>query len=370
MSEVRIEALSKRFAATAAINSISLAFKEGEFTSIVGPSGCGKTTLLRMIAGLEVPDAGEIWIDDQLVAAPGRKIFVLPEKRNIGMVFQSYAVWPHMTTFENIAFPLRVRRYADADIRRLVDLLLITLGLDAQRNRYPGELSGGQQQRVALGRALIFQSRLLLLDEPLANLDAQVRDAVRLELKEVQRRFGVTTIYVTHDQTEALAISDTVVVMKEGRVLQIGSAWDVYHHPADAFVAGFVGQSNLLKGRLKRTDAGRVIDLDIGGTFVAPESLAFAEGDILVGIRPEDISFIEVGAGRPPGSNGPASLTGVVRQTVFQGGTGLCIIDSGPSKIQVQVQVEVSRLASLKEGAAVKLGFQSENLTFFPVEET
>jgi iron(III) transport system ATP-binding protein len=369
MSEVRIEALSKRFAATAAISSISLAFKEGAFTSIVGPSGCGKTTLLRMIAGLEVPDAGEIWIDDQLVAAPGRKVFVLPEKRNIGMVFQSYAVWPHMTTYENIAFPLRVRRYAEADIRRLVDLLLVTLGLEAQRNRYPGELSGGQQQRVALGRALIFQSRLLLLDEPLANLDAQVRDAVRLELKEVQRRFGVTTIYVTHDQTEALAISDTVVVMKEGRVLQIGSAWDVYHRPADAFVAGFVGQSNLLKGRLTRTDAGRVIDLDIGGTIAAPDALTLAEGDILVGVRPEDISFVTTtAASGPNGANGATPLTGVVRQTVFQGGTGLCVIDSGSAKIQAQV--EVSRLPSLKEGAAVALGFRTENLTFFPAEAT
>ncbi len=368
MSEVRIESLSKRFAATAAINSISLAFKEGEFSSIVGPSGCGKTTLLRMIAGLEVPDAGEIWIDDQLVAAPGRDILVLPEKRNIGMVFQSYAVWPHMTTYENIAFPLRVRRYAEPDIRRLVELLLTTLGLETQRNRYPGELSGGQQQRVALGRALIFQSRLLLLDEPLANLDAQVRDAVRLELKEVQRRFGVTTIYVTHDQTEALAISDTVVVMKEGRVLQVGSAWDVYHRPADAFVAGFVGQSNLLKGRLERTDTGRVIALDIGGTLAAPEALALADGDILVGVRPEDITFVETAATGPHGVNGAAPLTGIVRQTVFQGGTGLCVIDSGSSKIQAQV--EVSRLPSLREGAAVAFGFRTETLTFFPEETT
>lgn len=361
MSGIHIKNLRKDFGRTSIIENLSLEFSDGEFTSIIGPSGCGKTTLLRMIAGLEVPDAGEIWIGDHLVVAPARKIFVPPERRDIGMVFQSYAVWPHKTTFENVAFPLRVRRLPEIDIRRKVDTVLAILGLDKQRDRYPSTLSGGQQQRVALARAIVFQSRLLLLDEPLANLDVKVRETVRLELKELQRRFGLTTLYVTHDQSEALAISDTIVAMNQGRVLQSGTAWDLYHYPADAFVAQFVGQSTLLTGHVSGSNGNRDVILDIGLHMRSTHPLNIDSGKVVASVRPEDVTLIR---DKPsPDRRRENSVAGVVRQTVFQGGTGLCIVEAGSARIQVQV--DVASLPALVDGTAVSLRFDPGKLKFF-----
>ena len=199
MSAVRIENLVKRFGDFVAVNDVSITAEEGRLTTLLGPSGCGKTTTLRMTSGLETPDAGDIWIGDDLVASPARGVNVAPEHRNVGMVFQSYAIWPHKTAFENVAYPLKLRRMSKAEIRGRVEEVFSLLRLEGLEGRYPGQLSGGQQQRVALGRSIVYQSRLLLLDEPLANLDAKVREAVRLELKELQRQLKFTTVYVTHD---------------------------------------------------------------------------------------------------------------------------------------------------------------------------
>ena len=319
MSAVRIENLVKRFGDFVAVNDVSITAEEGRLTTLLGPSGCGKTTTLRMTSGLETPDAGDIWIGDDLVASPARGINVAPEHRNVGMVFQSYAIWPHKTAFENVAYPLKLRRMSRAEIRDRVEEVFSLLRLEGLEGRYPGQLSGGQQQRVALGRSIVYQSRLLLLDEPLANLDAKVREAVRLELKELQRQLKFTTVYVTHDQAEAMAISDKIVVMDQGVVVQEGSALEIYRRPRTKFVAEFVGQSNFVDGRLV-SSSGNLGVVDVGGGISVEARLDGAApdgGTVSLCIRPEDF---EMTANRPPeGPRGRDWFEGHVRDFAFQG---------------------------------------------------
>ena len=233
------------------VRDTSFVLEPGTFFTLLGPSGCGKTTTLRSIAGLETPDTGSIRLGEQVFFDAGRGINVPLNRRNIGMVFQSYAIWPHMTVFENVAFPLRVakaERYDRATIKRMVGVALDTVGLGSFGDRSATRLSGGQQQRVALARAIVRQPRLLLLDEPLSNLDAALREDMRVELKRLQQQIGVTTIYVTHDQAEALNMSDRIAVINGGRIVQIGAPRDIYFRPCNSFVAGFVGATNLLHG--------------------------------------------------------------------------------------------------------------------------
>ncbi|MCR5815224.1 MAG: ABC transporter ATP-binding protein [Desulfovibrio sp.] len=280
MSSISLAHVSKWYGQVCVVEDFNCVFQHQEFVTLLGPSGCGKTTLLRMIAGFEKPSSGSISIGERIVSGP--KSFVAPEERGIGMVFQSYAVWPHMNVFENVSYPLKIRRVEAAARAKRVEEILEVMGLADFGQRMPNELSGGQQQRVALGRALASSSQVLLLDEPLSNLDAKLRESMRFEIKEMQKRFGLTVIYVTHDQTEAMAMSDRVIVLKDGRIQQVDSPSTLYRAPANVFVAGFVGKISCLPAQAV---AGKIV-------FSGGQSLAYTgekRGSVLLAIRPENI---------------------------------------------------------------------------------
>lgn len=249
---IEVRNLTKRFVTgskTAAVDNVS--FRVGrEVVTLLGPSGCGKTTTLRCIAGLEKPDEGEIIIDGKVVTSVKDKIFIPPEKRNIGLVFQSYALWPHMKVFDNVAYGLKVKHFSKDEIRERVQKALEMVGMGLYADRYPSQLSGGQQQRVAFARSLIYEPKVLLLDEPLSNLDAKIREKTRFELKNLLQSTGIASVYVTHDQEEAFLLSDRIVVMNQGRVIQSDSPFNIYYYPADEFVASFVGRSNMIDGQV------------------------------------------------------------------------------------------------------------------------
>lgn len=249
MGILQIENITKRYKDHAAVSGANIQVSKNEFVTIVGPSGCGKTTTLRMIAGFIEPTEGKITLDQDEMVNVEKGIFLPPEKRGIGMVFQSYAVWPHMTVFDNVAYPLKIRKMNKSLIKDKTREVLRIVHLDQYEQRYPYELSGGQQQRVALARALVMEPRLLLLDEPLSNLDAALREQMRFEIKEIQRKMGITIINVTHDQIEAMTMSDKVVVMNSGHVVQIGSPQEIYNHPNNSFVAKFIGSANVVPCR-------------------------------------------------------------------------------------------------------------------------
>jgi iron(III) transport system ATP-binding protein len=247
MAYIEIHNLFKRFKSVVAINHLQLEVNKGEMLTLLGPSGCGKTTTLRCIAGLEKPDEGDILIDGKPMLSQG---FVQPSKRGIGMVFQNYAVWPHMKVYNNIVYGLKIQRLSRQSIREKAQKVLGLVGLSGLEDRYPGQLSGGQQQRVALARALVGNPKVLLLDEPLSNLDAKLREELRFEIKSLVRRMGITSVYVTHDQAEAMVISDRIVVMESGNVVQIGTAQEIYAKPANRFVADFIGTMNFMPGQV------------------------------------------------------------------------------------------------------------------------
>jgi iron(III) transport system ATP-binding protein len=290
----------------------------GKLFTLLGPSGCGKTTTLRSIAGLERPREGEIAVGNDVVFSSSKNIFVPPNRRGLGMVFQSYAIWPHMTVFENAAFPARVsgKNLSKKEIEERVLRVLKTVALEEMAGREATKLSGGQQQRLALARALVMQPRVLLLDEPLSNLDAKLRERMRFELKRLQRELGITTVYVTHDQSEALALSHSIAVMNGGRIEQVGSPREIYERPATRFVAEFVGSTNFLHGTVSGIDAAAgffQINSEIG-SIKARSVDALAAGEaVTVSVRPEDIELSEA---RPGGEN---VWQGTVDQKVFLG---------------------------------------------------
>lgn len=240
---IKLVNISKSFSKTFTITDFNLEIKEGEFTTLLGPSGCGKTTILRMIAGLETPDAGEIYFDDECVFSDTRKINYPPEKRNLGFVFQDFALWPHMTVFENIAFPLRAKKQTK-NLKQQVLQVLDAVQLVGYENRYPRQLSGGQQQRVAVARAIVGRPECILFDEPLSALDAILRESMRITMKQITERLGVSAVFVTHDQMEAMSMSDCIVVMDKGKIEQTGTPEEVYQNPCNRFVAKFIGKSN------------------------------------------------------------------------------------------------------------------------------
>ena len=249
-SVIEVRNLTKRFvkgSKSAAVNNVSFTVGR-EVLTLLGPSGCGKTTTLRCIAGLEKPDSGEIIIDGKVVTSSERHIFVPPEKRDIGLVFQSYALWPHMKVFDNVAYALKLRHAPKAEIEKRVNRALEMVYLSGYDQRYPAQLSGGQQQRVALARCLVYEPKVLLLDEPLSNLDAKVREKTRIELKNLLSKIGIASVYVTHDQEEAFLLSDKIVVMNQGSIIQVDTPYNIYHYPANEFVASFVGKSNMIDG--------------------------------------------------------------------------------------------------------------------------
>jgi iron(III) transport system ATP-binding protein len=307
--------------AVKAAQNVSFEVPKGMFFTLLGPSGCGKTTTLRSIAGLERPTSGEIEVNGHVVYSSARGIFVPPNKRNFGMVFQSYAIWPHMTVFANAAFPLEVRKtkLTNAQIRDKVMRVLHAVALDHLAERDATKLSGGQQQRLALARALVMEPELLLLDEPLSNLDAKLRDRMRFELKRIQRELGLTTIYVTHDQGEALALSHEIAVMNEGRVVQIGPPRTIYDRPHNRFVADFIGSSNFLDGNVlghdSQTGLWRV-RTPLGDLLVTAEAQLVPGAHVAISVRPEDVELSEEGA---PEGRLLNTCTGVVDQKVFLG---------------------------------------------------
>lgn len=285
---VVINEVVKKFGDFTAVNKVNINIGKGEFFTLLGPSGCGKTTLLRMIAGFSRIDGGTIQFDDKVINN------VEAHKRDIGMVFQNYAIFPHMTVYENVAYGLKAKRFPRADIDKKTREALEMVQIGALSNRKPSELSGGQQQRVALARAFVIEPGVLLMDEPLSNLDAKLRVQMRTIIKKLQKRLGITTIYVTHDQEEALAISDRIAVMKDGNIMQTGSPEEIYKKPQNAFVAGFIGTSNFLEGEILSLDAdlNAAVKLKSGGTFEVRLRKKYS-GKIAICVRPEEFNMTE-----------------------------------------------------------------------------
>ncbi len=285
MADVKISSVTKKFGNVYAVDKFDALIRDGEFVSILGPSGCGKTTMLRMIAGFEKATEGEISIGDQVVSKASAGIFVPPEKRHIGMVFQSYAVWPHMNVFDNVAYPLKIQKVPAEQLKERTTKALALVHLEEYAERFPNQLSGGQQQRVALARALVAEPGLLLLDEPLSNLDAKLRESMRFEIKELQRKLGVTVVYVTHDQAEAMAMSDRIIVMYKGVIQQVDVPTRIYENPANPTVAGFIGLVNFLEGE---AEPGVIHFKQFGCSL--PAEVSFT-GPARVAIRPEHITM-------------------------------------------------------------------------------
>lgn len=281
MAILKVEGLSKAFREVMALDDVTFEFSRG-ILSFLGPSGCGKTTLLRCIAGLEVPDEGTVYIDNRVQTSISQGVLVPPYSREIGFVFQNYALWPHMTVYNNVAFGLKLRKVPEVEVRRKVEAALELVGLQSLERRYPSQLSGGQQQRVALARSLALEPRLILLDEPLSNLDAKLREEMRVEIKKLIKKVGISALYVTHDQEEAFVISDTVIVMERGRILQYATPDEIYNRPANQFVASFIGRSALVDGRLAKIDGEncRVVIAEFNGaTLVCQAPKGAAPGD-------------------------------------------------------------------------------------------
>jgi iron(III) transport system ATP-binding protein len=322
------ERLRKEFAlhdgrVVTAMDGVSVRIEPGQLYTLLGPSGCGKTTTLRSIAGLETPDIGLISIGDTVVFDSSRRILVPANRRKIGMVFQSYAIWPHMDVFENVAFPLRVggERLGESAVAARVARALATVRMEGFERRPATRLSGGQQQRLALARALVMEPRVLLLDEPLSNLDAKLRESMRLELRRIQKSLGITTVYVTHDQTEALAMSDVIAVMENGRIVQQGDPRSIYLRPATRFVAEFIGSTNFVAGKVAHAaSAGQDALVEIeGGSLRCALPNGLAPGaKVLVSIRPEDVT-LRAAANAPAAPQGRNRIRGRVVEQIFLG---------------------------------------------------
>ena len=316
MSSITLNEVTKSYGSVQVIRKFTSVFRDREFVTLLGPSGCGKTTMLRMIAGFEKPTSGEILIDDAVVS--GRGQFVPPNRRNIGMVFQSYAVWPHMDVFDNVAYPLKIQGLSRGEIKKRVFDILEAVHLTQYVKRLPNELSGGQQQRVALGRALVCSPRVLLLDEPLSNLDAKLRESMRFEIKDMQRRFGITVVYVTHDQTEAMAMSDRVIVFNKGAVQQMDTPTNIYRRPANQFVADFVGKINFIRGA---ASDGRV-------DFPGGQWMAYGgerRGPVVVAGRPENMVM----------RRDRGVLKGTLAKAYYLGDTNDCRVRIGDADVRV-----------------------------------
>ncbi len=334
-----LDGLSKQYGGHMAVDALSLDVAEGEFISLLGPSGCGKTTTLQMIAGFIDPTGGAIRLQ-------GRDLVrVRPAKRGLGIVFQSYALFPHMTAAENVAFGLDMQNVPKAERAQRVRDALALVGLSALADRFPKRMSGGQQQRVALARALVIRPRILLLDEPLSNLDAKLREEMQLELRQIQRTIGTTTVLVTHDQHEAMALSDRIVVMNAGRVEQIGRPQEVYERPATAFVAAFLGKTNVLEAQVE-TGAGAPEAVIAGLRCLCPPHLA-AGGRVAVSVRPEKIAFADAG------------LPCTVRSRVFQGTHWLLVADTPAGAVTVVRPNDGA--APPEEGAQAHLAWRPED---------
>ena len=365
-----LDRVSKRFGEVGAVDSVSLSIGRGEVFTLLGPSGCGKTTTLRLVAGLEHPDAGEITLRDRVVASAARRHFVAPNRRNLGMVFQSYAVWPHMTVFENVAYPLQLRGLPRAVVRDKVARVLDLVGLGGMETRPGTLLSGGQMQRLALCRALVYEPDLLLLDEPFSNLDAKLREQMRVEVKLLQRRLGITVLFVTHDQVEALSLSDRIAVMHRGRVEQVGSPRVLYERPASAFVRDFLGQTVVLSGRVTPPASaqaagsiavamnGSLSGCTLAGRSASPAALAPGAA-ATIAIRPEDIRVVPDDSGEREAHH----LLGTIDTLSFVGDRYEARVTLGGEH---HIVLLLTRTRAWREGERVRLGFPPELVSVWP----
>ena len=367
MASLTIKGLTKRYGATAAVENLDLEVRDKEFVVLVGPSGCGKTTTLHCIAGLIEIDEGEIWFGDELVTSPKHGIFKIPQKREVSMVFQDYAIYPHMTVFGNIAFPLEIRKVNKREIEARVKKAAQLLGIEEFLNRKPKALSGGQRQRIALGRAMVRNPKIFLLDEPLANLDAKLRVHARVELKNLQQELGVTAILVTHDQVEAMTMGDRIAVMNDGRLEQMGTPSELYHSPRNRFVAGFIGgpPMNMLQGRLEEKNEDLVIDLK-SCIYELPkkarESMKITTlAEVILGIRPENIVITKGSRSRRPEPVDGNSLEATVVHIELLGKESNVYLEAGGSPLIATR----SSTQDLRAGDNVWLSFDEEKIHVF-----
>lgn len=347
MAEVRVEKVSKSYGKLKVIEDLSITIRDGECFTFLGPSGCGKTVILRQIAGFEHPDRGEIFIGNNLVASAEKKIFLPPESRHIGVVFQDYAVWPHKTVFENIIYPLKIQKVAKEEAERRTMQAVAQVGLAGLEKRLPYQLSGGQQQRVALARALVSRPEIMLLDEPLNNLDANLREEMRFEIKELQKNTGVTILYVTHDQEIALAISDRIAIMdKQGKIRQIGTPREVYEHPVDSFVFNFMGVSNFIPVENRSGVAY------VEGSAVPigkPENGLQKAKNLVAACRPADVELTRT----------TGNVEGLVKRVTYLGPTFDYLVAIGKAEIRVEqdTQEALSQDLLFAEGETCFLKF-------------
>jgi ABC-type Fe3+/spermidine/putrescine transport system ATPase subunit len=360
MSKLVLAGLGKSFGTVPAVQDISLTLQEGEFVSLLGPSGCGKTTTLRMIAGFISPTAGTIEMNGAVLSAPNR--VVAPEKRGMSMIFQSYAIWPNMTVAQNVAFGLKLRRLPAEELRTRLDRILDVVQLGHLRDRYPSELSGGQQQRVALARAIVIEPEVLLLDEPLSNLDANLREEMRSEIRRLHDAFRITTVYVTHDQAEAMVTSDRIVVMNHGRIEQVDDPVSLYNRPRTRFVAGFIGRTNSLDGTVN------------GGTIGFPGFTARADllpdvaglnGAVSFSVRPQNIILHRAA---PPDANGAWWVEGRVAERAYLGEYWEYVVR--PAQADLRLRVSAAPQTVYETGDAVWLEIDPRRIARVPNAET
>jgi iron(III) transport system ATP-binding protein len=352
---VDVQGLVKLFGSERAVDGVSFGVPKGKFLTLLGPSGCGKTTTLMSIAGLHAIDAGQISVGGMVYTAPAKGLFLPPEKRDIGMVFQSYAIWPHMTAAQNVAYPLEIRKVPRDEIGARVADVLKLVGLTRMADKLATQLSGGQQQRAALARAIVSRPRLLLFDEPLSNLDLKLREQMRLELKRIQHEVGITSIYVTHDQAEALVMSDEIIVMSKGRIQQRGGPREIYASPANAYVSNFIGAANLLKGRVLSVTAPGRGQVEIGGPrkvqLACKLSAGMAAGaEAVISVRPENVAATRQNGGAP-------AFEGEVIQAIFLGNCVDCRVRWG----EFEWKVLTHPRSALKTGDKVYLRLDPEH---------
>ena len=347
MEIIRIEGIAKSYGDHQVHKELSLSIEKGECFTLLGPSGCGKTVLLRLIAGFETPDAGRISIDNTVVSDPAAGIYIPPDSRGLGVVFQDYAVWPHMSVFENVAYPLKIAKRPKDEIRNRVMESIEMVGMTGLDRRLPSELSGGQQQRVALARALVANSSLMLLDEPLTNLDANLREEMRFEIKELQRKLNITVLYVTHDQEVALAISDRLAIMDDaGRIRQTGNPWEIFERPADPFIFNFMGIANFMPVRR----AGESYLVGSGEQRIPWEAPQGDAAEWVAGFRPSDVQIAPQGPG----------LRGTIRRASFLGAMidYLIEVDGAHLRTSIETHEAVAKGLMFKEDDSCSISFR------------
>ncbi len=358
MTYLSLQNLTKRFPTRGgsgevlAVDDVNLDIQQGEFVTLLGPSGCGKTTTLRLIAGFEFPTSGEIILDGSNVAP------LPPDKRQMSMVFQSYAIFPHLSVFENISYGLKIKKFSKQETKKRVADVLELTELSGLENRAPNQLSGGQQQRVALARALVMEPKVLLLDEPLSNLDAKLREQMRIELRSIQSRLGVTSVYVTHDQVEAMSLSDRIVVMNEGRIEQVGPPREVYRAPASEFVANFIGRANFVDGRVSAVEGDKLVVDALNGQVLVPQPPAQPRRpgeSVRLVVRPEAIRL----------DSDQGVYPAVVRRSTYLGSEVEYEIEVA-GQILIVEETDIRRSEVFGEGQAVMAGFWEDSLYCLP----